>query len=728
MSYWSFGASVPVVLLGVAVWLATAALCHVNWRRRAGVRGAGAMEALRLVIVTLLVFTLLRPEYVRRIERTEPPEVFILNDLSGSMTTKDIVLTNSLVARADWLARQKQTRFWQPLEKSGRVVLEDFAAPRANPPAPDDGTDLNDALEAVLKRQKNLKAVLVLSDGDWNQGKSPLAAATRFREQEIPVFTVAVGRDAPLPDLSLERIAAPSYGLVGEQVAIPFKVKNHLPREVKTAVALVDSNGDETKREITLPAHGELQDAIVWSPTLIGEFTLNLKLPVEPEEQLKENNEQQLRIAVRSETLKVLVVDSLPRWEYRFLRNALERDPGVEMHCLLYHPGIGMGGGRNYLSAFPGTKEALSQYDVIFLGDVGIGDGELKASDAELIKGLVEQQASGLVFLPGRQGRQLTLARSALKDLIPVQLDESRPEGLPSQNESTLVLSTTGAGHLLTRFDTDEARNMSIWTGLPGFYWSAAVEKSRPGSEVLAVHSSMRNSWGRLPLLVTRPHGNGKVLFMGTDSAWRWRRGVEDKYHYRFWSQVVRWMAHQRHLSERQGIRLTFSPESPNVGDTLFLQATVFDSSGFPIDKGPVTGKVTSPSGRTERLEFTPVEGGWGLFKSSHVPTQGGEYRVAVASEQHGRELDTHITVNQPVREKLGQPANAQILREIAGLTRGASGAIQDLHSIVSQISVLPEPKPLEKRLRLWAEPWWGALILCLLSAYWVARKMAGQI
>src|SRR6266404_4244002 len=68
----------------------------------------------------------------------------------------------------------------------------------------------------------------------------------------------------------------------------------------------------------------------------------------------------------------------------------------------------------------------------------------------------------------------------------------------------------------------------------------------------------------------TRAAGSGKVLFMGTDSAWRWRRGVEDKYHYRFWSQVVRWMAHQRHLSEKQGILLTFSLEVPQAGETVF--------------------------------------------------------------------------------------------------------------------------------------------------------------
>ncbi len=82
------------------------------------------------------------------------------------------------------------------------------------------------------------------------------------------------------------------------------------------------------------------------------------------------------------------------------LEKLLKRDPGVEMNCLLFHPGMSVGGGRNYLSSFPGTKEALSLYDVIFLGDVGIGHNELTEKDAELIKGLVEQQASGLVFLP----------------------------------------------------------------------------------------------------------------------------------------------------------------------------------------------------------------------------------------------------------------------------------------------------------------------------------------
>ena len=303
------------------------------------------------------------------------------------------------------------------------------------------------------------------------------------------------------------------------------------------------------------------------------------------------------------------MVDSLPRWEYRYLRNALARDPGVDMQCLLYHPGIGPGDGPNYISAFPATKEALAPYDVIFLGDVGIGQNELTETNAAMIRGLVEQQASGLVFVPGSRGREATFLNSPLADLYPVQLDPSKPQGIGLQNEAQLVLTTAGKRHWLTRFDSDEDRNDELWKQLPGFFWSAAVEKSRPGSEVLAVHSSLRNDFGRMPLLVTRAAGAGKVLFLGTDSAWRWRRGVEDKFHYRFWGQVVRWMAHQRHLSEKDGIRLSYSPETPQAGDTVYLQATVLDEAGFPIDKGPVTGKITSPGGRVERLEFAPMEG-----------------------------------------------------------------------------------------------------------------------
>ena len=80
---------------------------------------------------------------------------------------------------------------------------------------------------------------------------------------------------------------------------------------------------------------------------------------------------------------------------------------------------------------------------------------------------------------------------------------------------------------------------------LPGFQWYAPVLRSRAGCDVLAVHRTESNSYGPVPLLVTRSFGTGKVLFMGTDGAWRWREGVEDRYHYRFWGHCQ----HQRRVT-----------------------------------------------------------------------------------------------------------------------------------------------------------------------------------
>jgi hypothetical protein len=729
MSHWSIAASLWTILGAFVVWAFSAWLCYSNWVRSGKRPAVARLEMLRFILITFLGFTLLRPEFVQVSRKSSRPEIVILADASRSMETRDIASGTGVVSRADWVTNQIRERFWKPIEQAAKVSVARFSMRPTNQTATArEGTDLNAALDQSLQGQENLKAALVLSDGEWNIGKSPVSAATRYREQRVPIFSVSVGRETPLPDLSLESVNPPSYGLFGEQIAIPFTIRSHLDHEVKTTISLMNGERVESKKQITIPPKGDFHDNILWAPRAAGAATLTLKLPVEEGESLADNNEATFPINVRLETLKVLVVDSAPRWEFRFLRNALARDPGVEMHSVLFHPNMAPGSGRNYLPAFPGTKELLSRYDVIFLGEVGIGDKELTTADAEMIRGLVEQQGSGLVFIPGRHGREFTFLNSPLKDLIPVVFDTSKPEGIGLQNEGVVTLSTIGRRHLLTRFDADESRNDEIWKQLPGFYWSAAVERSRPGSEVLAVHSALRNSFGRMPVLVTRNAGNGKVLFMGTDSAWRWRRGVEDKYHYRFWSQVVRWMAHQRHLSQTEGIRLTYSPESPQIGDTVYLQSAVLDAAGFPLEEGLVTATVAAPSGRTEQIQFTPVEGGWGVFKSSFVVQEGGQYKLTIQSEKSARTLQTELPVAETIPEKIGQPVNSEILREIASLTGGTNTTIEGLPELVRQLSVLPEPQPLERRIRVWSSPYWGGLLLLLLTVYWIGRKAAGLI
>ena len=731
--FWSFDLA-PWRLAAVAAALLLAVTLAIRQVRRDRVRrGIRWTEALRAAAVAAFALTLLRPERVHVVKRERKPGIVVLADRSGSMATKDVAVSTGgvagVLAREAWLAEQRARRFWTPLESLYEVQTADFAAPpKGEGASPDPGTDINAALDRAVTLHGNLRAVVLLTDGDWNEGLSPVGAATRLRAREAPVFCVAVGSEKHLPDLELQAVAVPAYGLVDEQINLPFTVQSRIPREIRATVELEGGAGVVARREIVVPPMAQAQASVVWVPSAEGDQALKLRLPADPEEIRRDNNERAFHIAVRREVLRVLLIDSAPRWEYRYLRNALVRDPGADVDCLLLHPGLGPGGGRFYLSAFPGTRDALSKYDVVFLGDVGMGPEGLTEEQVRQIRGLVEQQASGLVFLPGPMGRQFSLLTSPLADLMPVVLDESAPGGYGFSLESRLALTTRGRGHLLTLLAGTAEQNESVWRGLPGFFWYAPVVRAKPGGDVLAVHSDARNVSGRIPLLVARAAGNGKVLFMGTDSAWRWRRGVEDFYHYRFWGQVVRWMAHQRHLAHTEGIRFFFVPEAPNRGDRVFLHATAFDAGGAPLDQARVQVQLRTPGGASQIVDLLPDPGGWGVSGGSFVATEGGEYAAEVVCLDTGRRVTAAIPVHQPRREQTGRPARAEVLREVANITGGLCVGPPDLDRLIEAVRVLPDRRPEERRFRLWCHPLWAALVVGLLAAYWVARKWQGQI
>ncbi|MCH5376423.1 MAG: hypothetical protein JJ992_20840, partial [Planctomycetes bacterium] len=443
-----------------------------------------------------------------------------------------------------------------------------------------------------------------------------------------------------------------------------------------------------------------------------------------------DNNRLTAPISIREERLRVLILESYPRWEYRYLRNALSRDPGVDVSCLLYLPGLSKpgGGSKDYIKQFPSGLDELSRFDVVFVGDVGLGDGQLTIQHCQWLKGLVEHQASGIVFMPGWQGRQFSLLETDLADLYPVVLDDTQLGGWGSRTPCHFELTELGRRSLLTKLADTQDENAEVWEGLPGFQWYAPIVRARAGSDVLAVHKDVSNQFGRLPLLVTRTFGTGKVLFMGTDGAWRWRKGVEDKYHYRFWGQVVRWMAYQRNMAKGETMRLYYSPDQPQIDRTLTLSANVMERSGEPLHDGTVTARITAPSGKSEVVNFVSSGEQWGAFTARYTAAEPGSHQVTLACEQTGATLDASFFVQGIATERAGRPARPEVLEEMARITRGKVIDVDHLDEIVSALASLPEPPPSVRRVQLWSHPAVAAFLIVLMGVFWVGRKAVGLV
>ncbi|MDZ4820007.1 MAG: hypothetical protein SGJ20_13640 [Planctomycetota bacterium] len=761
---WS-GWSIAISVLVLAV---TATLCVVAWRRSGYRRDYGLLELVRFAAVLLVVILYNQPEWVEEFRPEEKPTIAVLLDQSASMDTRDVVAREAssapLVTRREAIAPLLQESFWKSVEGRLNVVIQPISpikkapsaggaktdaaaksdtaksitengtaadATAATPAAPATiGTNLNEPLTNAPKRLKNLRGVVLASDGDWNEGGAPVLAAAALRLKDVPVFVVPVGSTQRLPDIELLSLDTPTFGIVGKSVRVAFTVESSLPREHATTVTLKTSDGETLTKEVRIAPMGRTTDWLLWKPKTVGDFTLTLDIPKHADELLPDNNSLTTPIAIREEKLRVLLVESIPRWEYRYLRNALSRDPGVEVSCLLFHPGLSKtgGGNKDYIKSFPKGLEELSKYDVVFIGDVGVAEGQLTIEDCRLLKGLVEHQASGLVFMPGFQGNQTTLLQTDLDDICPVIVDPSQPEGWGSRTPCHFELTELGRRSLLTKLADTQEDNMEVWESLPGFQWYAPVLRAKAGSEVLAVHKEVSNQYGRLPLLATRTFGAGKVLYMGTDGAWRWRKGVEDKYHYLFWGQVVRWMAYRRNMAKGETMRMYYSPEQPQVQQTVALSANVMERSGEPLQKGDVTARIVAPSGKTETVRFTSAGDEWGAFTSRFTPTEPGRYAVTLQCQQAGGTLETNVFVQGVAAEGIGKSARPEVLEEIARVTRGQSIRFDQLEKVLQQIAALPDPEPSVRRMQLWSHPVLAGTLIVLLGIFWIGRKSIGLI
>jgi len=718
--------TLAVSLTGVIV---TAGFCWAAWRRSGYRTSFGLLELLRLVIVCLAAVLFNQPELFEVHRPDEKPSVAVLWDSSPSMETRDFLHSNTTSAqpmtRREGISPLIDPAAWKKLEERMDVHIEAFSPPLAGR-----GSDLYQPLAEAPEKFRNLRGVVLISDGDWNEGRPPVEGALRLRLKGIPVFTVAAGSDTRLPDIELLSLDAPTFGVAGKSVRIPFTVESAMPREYMTTVTLKTSDGDEVSKEVRILPMGRTSDSILWKPKTTGDFTVSLEIPKHADETLTDNNKLSAPVSIREEKLKVLLVESYPRWEYRYLRNALSRDPGIDLACLLFHPGLSKvgGGNKDYIKQFPAGLDELSKFDVVFLGDVGVEEGQLNLEQCRLLKGLVEHQASGLVFMPGVQGREFSLLDTELGDLCPVVLDQAQQGGWGSRTPSHFELTEMGRRSLLTKLADTQDDNIEVWEGLPGFQWHAPVLRAKAGSDVLCVHKDAANEYGRLPLLVTRTFGAGKVLFMGTDGAWRWRKGVEDKYHYRFWGQVVRWMAYQRNMAKGETLRLFYTPDQPQMKQAVALHAIVMEKSGEPLHDGEVTARITAPSGKGEVVRFRSAGDEWGVFTGGFTAQEPGKHQVILSCRQTNASLETSFYVQGVATERVGRPARPEVLKEIARVTRGQMIGPDKLDEVVRSVAELPEPPLVERRVQLWSNKYVAGAMIFLMGVFWAGRKVVGLI
>jgi uncharacterized membrane protein len=728
-----FASGWPVWLLLVLIVAAGIVVGATIWRRKPGL-GPIRVVALATVQTALLAILLVlawRPALVTQTLRPQENSVAVLLDTSGSMLYGD-----SETSRLQQAITNLEDGPLPALESKFDVNLYSFAGELTElpaldqVPAPGPVTHVGDALLDVLRGAQSgaLAAVVLVTDGADNSNALDAARIAEIAGFGVPVHTVGVGAESLPEDLELEDVQLPSVGLAGSTVSAQVSIRHSGAKLAQLKV--YDGDAIIASEAIQLPNTTGVTTR--WVDIDVGKAgvrDLRFALDALPGETNVVNNSRLRPMEVPEQRRHILYIEGEPRWEYKFIRRAIDDGPAVRVASLLkttpnkfYRQGVETP--DELVDGFPTDELTLFRYDALMIGSFEAAS--LTAPQQDMIREFVSRRGGTLLMLGGRRG--LTdggWGATSIAEVLPVRL--------PMQEGPTFVrepaqakLTAAGRTSAVARLAADDTENAAAWGGMPELADFQHVGDLKPGAETLLE----ADIGGRTePLLVQQRYGLGNVMVLATGGTWRWQMQLphEDQRHETFWRQLLQAAA----TTAPQPVTLTADRVFYGDESTVALRAEVRDKTFKPAGEATVSVEVSDGLGPPSTLEMTPVAGEPGVYQASYETAHTGVFRfeanAKAADEELGRARFA-VRREDGVIEHYRVQQNRPLLERLAAATGGNYFAVDNLAGLPEAVSFSDAGSVERQVLDLWSMPIIFLLLLLLKGGEWLLRLYWGRL
>ena len=187
-----------------------------------------------------------------------------------------------------------------------------------------------------------------------------------------------------------------------------------------------------------------------------GPRSFTFRIPLQPGEQVEQNNVQQALVEVRDGREKILYVEGEPRYEMRFIRAAVEADSNIQVVALQRTAEnkflrLSIDTADELASGFPKTRAELFHYRSIILGNM---EASFFTHDQlAMLADFVNVRGGGLLFLGGRRSfAEGGYAGTPLADVMPVVVQgDAVPDSLTFFADLKVALTPAGASHAVAQ-------------------------------------------------------------------------------------------------------------------------------------------------------------------------------------------------------------------------------------------------------------------------------------
>ncbi len=644
---------------------------------------ARALLWLRGSALVCLVAAIGAPFIAMSRARSEPAELLVLVEDSGSMSIADAGGQNSDAPQSRWVRALDLCGMLEKvagdLDAAVRPVFlrgNGFVEPRefhpddaVIPAAESQGTDLDELRSKALKMRQGhrLGAVVLISDGCETPGR-PSGGEAGLRHELSSLagdrfFAVGVGDRTGPRDRLLTDVRYPKLVHRGDEVQVDCVVEQRFFQAMKNDSMTVTLRGPHGLLSMKrLAATGDVTAvSLDFVADSVGLQVLSLEVTPLDNERFPANNKVSLGISVGKEQARLLFLTTAPRWDTRFLAQAALREPRLVMDVVYPGPAGLVLADSMQTWQMPRTAEDWSLYDGVILEFGSFPESFWRTSGAALVTAV--QKGMGLLVLPGPgssqfQGGVVTAIPQDLESLLPVQPHR----GSWRRGEFFLTPVAGVGGHPVLDGLAGSAPDIStgggLKTGLAELPPQAGVIPVTVDAGAMVLLQGQSRDGSAWPMLVLGTNGLGRVAWFGGNALWEsafWEPTYQEHQQdqeqtgRRLLRNLLVWLG----IGEQQrGLRIQGDVPLVKAGQTTQLVGIWQDLRGLPVREGQVVLQVKPESGGSEPGVVEPETQ---TFALGAPDPQTGRFPVSLPPLAPGRYLVTLLgkgsitTESQPV-------------------------------------------------------------------------------
>lgn len=698
LSFWVYRTTIPPIARGKKILLVT-------------------LRSITLVLLVLLI-----AEPLLRISRTflRKPVIAVIADNSLSMTLADGAGNREQQLRAIF-----SDAGWEKLSADCDVERYSIAPVFTHTP-PDSlalrgtSTDIAAALAGVLARgSEPVRAVVLLSDGNYNTGANPLSVAERF---PVPIYTIGIGDSTEQKDVVVSKVTGNAIAYVESSVPVDATIKISGYSGAAVRVLLFDDGKQVDQTSITATASAEAADhpvRFLYVPKSEGMHRISVRTVPLPGESTEKNNSRSFAMKVLKNKMRVVVVAGAPGPDAAAVMQTLQSDKNCDP-AIFYQTADGELRAEPARAVFAASAAAA---DCIVL--VGFPTQQTTAQHLQTVIGAVRSKSLPLLFI---SGRTIDLEKlKQLEPLLPFTIASSRMDeqqviaAIPASQQSNLLMGADGSA--------------AGWEKLPPIFASIGAFKAKPEAAVLAT-MKIQGVTLSVPLIVSRSIGAQKTMAVLGYGIGRWKllagASTETASFFTSWfTGATRWLS-----TREEDKRLRVEPEKEifSQGEPAALFAQAYSETYDPLDNVDVRIEAVEQTSK-QKFETVLAGIGSGRYEGSFTNLGEGEYDFLATASIGGQAFGSvrgRFAVGEQALEFTDTKLNSTLMRQIASLSSGVYAPAAEYRSVQEVMRKAAYMKPEEEtgisEFDMWSLPLLFAIILLCAGSEWFIRKQSGMV